>query len=283
MRIAFSCEQCGANYKVDADRAGQTAKCRDCGATLRVPVPPPPVETSESGSPILRHKEREKPFEFAIGDGDQIDAISEHIAQLIGEVTMVFHEIVSDLVHIDVHHVLPTEEHNYHTLITSGMSDKPMTVPEGAEEFRFAELVLCLPPDWKLTREDFANEANYWPIRLMKGLARLPHEYDTWLGPGHSIPNGEKPQTYAKSTRFCCALIVPAFTFGKEFCRLELPDERIVNFYSIWPLLPDETDFKLKHGYDDLMDRLFDHDVTEVIDITRRSAVARRGWWPFGR
>ncbi len=133
MRIAFSCEQCGANYKVDADRAGQTAKCRHCGAKLRVPVPPPPVETSESGSPILRHTERSKPFEVAIGDGDHIDAISEHIEQHIGEVTMVFHEIVSDLVHIDVHHVLPTEDRDFHTLITSGMSDKPMNVPDGAE------------------------------------------------------------------------------------------------------------------------------------------------------
>lgn len=283
MRIAFSCEQCGANYKVDADRAGQTAKCRHCGTKLRVPVPPPPVETSESGAPILRHAERGKPFEFAIGDGDHIEAIGDHIKTHIGEVAMVFHELVSDLVHIDVHHVLPTEDRDFHTLITSGMSDKPMTVPEGAEEFRFAELVLCLPSDWKLTREDFANEQNYWPIRLMKELARLPHEYDTWLGPGHSVPNGEKPQPYAKGIRFCCALIVPSLGFGKEFRRLELPDERIVNFYSIWPLLPDETDFKLKHGYEDLMGRLFDRDVTEVIDITRRSAIARRGWWPFGR
>jgi hypothetical protein len=231
----------------------------------------------------LRHTERSKPFEIAIGDGDHIDAISEHIEQHIGEVTMVFHEIVSDLVHIDVHHVLPDADRDFHTLITSGMSDKPMTVPEGAEEFRFAELVLCLPSDWKLTREDFADEANYWPIRLMKGLARLPHEYDTWLGPGHSIPNGEEPQPYAKSTRFCCALIVPSLGFGKEFRQLERPDGQIVNFYSIWPLMPDETEFKLKHGYEELMNRLFDHDVTEIIDVTRRSAVARRGWWPFGK
>lgn len=283
MRIAFDCENCGANYRVDADRAGQSAKCRQCGATLRVPVPPPPPETSESGSPILRHNERTKPFEMAIGDGEHIDSIVEHIERHIGEVTMVFHEIVSDLVHIDVHHVPPGPDREFHTLITTGMSDKPMTVPEGAEEFRFAELVVCLPPDWKLTREDFANEANYWPIRLMKELARLPHEYDTWLGPGHSVPNGEKPQPYAPNTRFCCALIVPAIRFDKEFLRLETADERVINFYSVWPLLPDETDFKLKHGYDELMDRLFSRDVTDLIDIHRRSAVSSRRWWPFGR
>lgn len=281
MRISFDCEQCGTNYKVDAARAGQSAKCRHCGATIRVPVPPPPPEVSESGSPILRHVERTKPFEMVIGDSEHIEAIVEHIEKQVGEVTMVFHEIVSNLVHIDVHHVPPGPGRGFHTLVTTGMSDKPMTVPEGAEEFRFAELVLCLPSDWKLTREDFADEANYWPIRLMKELARLPHEYETWLGPGHSVPNGEPPQPYAQNTRFCCALIVPPFRFGKEFLRLETPDERVINFYSVWPLLPDETEFKLKHGYDELMDRLFARDVTDVVEITRRNTVRR--WWPFGR
>ena len=284
MRIAFDCEQCGESYKVDESRAGQAAKCRQCGADIRVPVPPPPQEISESGSPILRHAERTKPFDPVIGDGEHIDSVTEHIERHIGEVTMVFHELVSDLVHIDVHHVPPEPGRDFHTLITTGMSKKPMTVPEGAEEFRFAELVLCLPADWKLTREDFADEANYWPIRLLKTLARLPHEYDTWLGPGHSIPNGgEQPEPYAKSTRFCCAMIVPAIRFGKDFLRLETADERTINFYSVWPLLADETEFKLKQGYDELLDRLLSRDVTDVIDVQRQSVVARRGWWPFAR
>jgi hypothetical protein len=284
MRIAFSCEQCGTNYKVDADRAGQKGKCRQCGAELRVPVPPPPVETSESGAPILRHAERSKPFEPAIGDSEHIDAIVEHIEEHIGEVAMVFHEIVSDLIHIDVHHVLPDDDRDFHTLITTGMSDRPMTVPEGAEAFQFAELVMCLPSDWPLTREAFADETNYWPIRLLKTLARLPHEYDTWLGPGHTIPNGgEEELPYAESTRFCCAMIVPAIRFGDDFPLLKTNDGRAIHFYSVWPLLPDETEFKLKHGFDDLMDRLFERGVTDLIDVRRRSAVGRKGWWPFGK
>lgn len=279
MRIAFDCEQCGANYKVEADRAGQMGTCRNCGAELRVPVPPPP---EASRGTIMKHEERTKPFEPVIGDGEQIDVIVEHIEQHVGQVTMVFHEIVSDLVHLDVHHVPPEPGREFHTLITTGMSDKPMSVPDGAEDFRFAELVMCLPPDWKLTREGFASEENYWPIRLIKTLARLPHEYDTWLGPGHSIPNGgEEPQPYADNTRFCCAIIVPAVRFGEKFLRLETPDERVINFYSVWPILPDETEFKLKHGYDELMDRLLLRDVSDLIDVQRRSAVARRSWWPF--
>ncbi len=281
MLIAFDCERCGTNYKVDETRAGQTAKCRNCSATLRVPVPPPPVELSESGSPIMRHTERSKPFEFASGDSDNIDAIGLHIEQFIGPIPMVFHELVSDLVHIDVHHVPPSSGRDFHTLITSGMSDRPMTVPEDAEDFQFAELLLCLPPDWPLTRTDFADERNYWPIRLLKVLARLPHEYGTWLGVGHTVPNGgEKPQPYADNTQFCCAMVAPPLKFAPEFRQLEL-DDRVINFYAVWPLLPNETVFKLQQGFDPLVERLLADGVSEVIDVARRS-VCRRKWWPFG-
>ena len=281
MFIAFDCERCGTNYKVDESRAGQSAKCRNCSAMLRVPVPPPPVEFTESGVPVMRHTERTKPFEFAPGDSDNIEAIGRHIEQFIGPVPMVFHELVSDLVHIDVHHVPPNPGRDFHTLITSGMSDRPMTVPEGAKDFQFAELLLCLPADWQLTRTAFADEKNYWPIRLLKVLARLPHEYDTWLGIGHTVPNGgEEPQPYADNTKFCCAMIVPPLKFAPEFRQLEL-DDRVINFYSVWPLLPDETEFKLKQGFDPLVERLLARGVSEVIDITRPSA-CRRKWWPFG-
>ncbi len=283
MLISFQCEQCGTRYKVDETRAGQSGKCRKCGSDLRVPVPPPPIERSPSGTAILRHAEREKPFELATGDEETIDAISDHIERHIGPAPMVFHELVSDLVHIDVHHVPPDADRDFHTLITSGMSDRPMTVPEGAEAYRFAELVLCLPEEWPVTMEAFKDDRNYWPVRLLKELARLPHEYDTWLGVGHTVPNGgDQPTAYAKNTRLTCALIVPAVPFGRDFRELEMPDGRIINFYVVWPLLPEEVAFKMKHGYDKLVNRMLDAGVTDIIDVDRRSGLRRRWWWPFG-
>jgi hypothetical protein len=89
---------------------------------------------------------------LACGDADHIEAISNHIEQhVVGPVHMVFHELGSPGVHVDVHHVAPSAGLPYNVLVTSGMSDKPMTVPDGAEEFRFAELFLVLPADWPLT------------------------------------------------------------------------------------------------------------------------------------
>src|SRR5262245_19498833 len=90
-----------------------------------------PSEYSESGNPIYRHEPSDKPPDFAMGNQENIEAISRHIERHLGEYPTVFHEIVSHLVHIDVHFVAPNTQRPYHTLITSGMSDRPMTVPEG--------------------------------------------------------------------------------------------------------------------------------------------------------
>src|SRR5690348_5317826 len=115
-------------------------------------------EYSESGSPIYRHTE-ESPHNLAQTDGDAIKAIENHLVRFVGPSDMVFHEIVSDFVHIDIHLFKPTPAHNFYTLVTTGMSDRPMAVPEGAEYLSFAELMLCLPPSWSLDQQSFNNEA----------------------------------------------------------------------------------------------------------------------------
>jgi hypothetical protein len=43
----------------------------------------------------------------AHGDLQKIQAIEAHIAQHIGSSTTVFHEIISDLIHLDVYIIAP--------------------------------------------------------------------------------------------------------------------------------------------------------------------------------
>ena len=249
---------------------------------LRVPVPAPPPEESPSGQPIYRHEERERDFELATGDEETIDAITAHIEEHIGEIDKVWHELISDLVHIDVHQVPPTDDRPFWTLVTSGMSDKPMTVPEGAEEYAHAELMICLPRDWPVSQEDFQDENNYWPVRLLKVLARLPHEYETWLGPGHTIPNGgEEPVPYADNNRFVCALVLnPCLVLPADVSVLELPDGRKINFYAVWPLYQSEVDLKLTKGLDALLGHFEKHRVTELLDLNRPGQ-SPKPWWKF--
>ena len=37
----------------------------------------------------------------------------------------------------------------------------------------------------------------YWPIGLLKTIARLPHEYNIWIAQWHSVPDGGPAQYYA--------------------------------------------------------------------------------------
>jgi len=230
-----------------------------------------PSEFSESGNPIFRHKPRSKPFEPAAGEENHIERLASHMAEHLGEPEIVFHEIISDLVHIDVHIIAPKPDREFYTLVTTGMSQRAMKTPEGLEEFSYAELLLCVPPDWKLKQEDFKDPNNYWPVRLLKSLARMPHEYDTWLSFAHTVPNGDPAEPYAANTKFCCAMLAPPILAPEGFAEFQIGPETIIHFYSVIPLYPEEVDFKLKKGADALFDKFDGAKVTELIDVNRKN------------
>lgn len=238
----------------------------------------PAPEHSSSGDRIIRHAPREQPFEAAFAEEAHLAAVGAHIARHVGRPETVFHELISDLVHIDIHVVTPTDVRPYTTLVTSGMSARPMSPPEGAEHMAWAELALCLPSDWPLSQEAFEQEENYWPLRWLKILARMPHEYETWLGYGHTVPNGDPPEPFAANTKLCGFALSGPRVLPEDFMTLKLDDGRTVYFYMLLPLYKEEMDLKLRKGIDALEQGLFRVGATEVVDINRPNA-ARRSWW----
>ncbi len=244
-------------------------------------------EYSEAGDPIYRYEDvKPKDFTLVTGDGENIEAISEHIERHIGKIESVFHEIISDLVHIDVHWVKPTEKFHFHSLVTSGMSDKPMTVPEGLEEYKYAELCILLPGNWAIDgtnyqtmEEAFKDEKNYWPVRWLKTIARFPHEYDTWVGRGHTIPNGEDAEPFADNTKFGCMILLPSLSLGGNFYKLKINDEKVITFYCLYPLFKEEMELKLKKGSDALINKFEKYRVTDIVDIERPNTCLKKGLW----
>jgi hypothetical protein len=234
---------------------------------------------SLSGSPIYNHTERKRPFEVATGSEDA-EKLDLHIEQYVGEIDMVYHEIISDLVHIDVHHIKPTSARNVHTLVTTGMSDRPMLPPEQMADCKYAELLITLPPDWLISSDAFQDEANYWPVRLLKWLARFPHEYETWLWYGHTIPNGNPPEPFHHSTKLDCAMLAPPLSLSEEFHSFQCNEEKEVHFFSVIPLYPEEVTLKLRNGSNALFDLFDKYKIDEVVDLNRRN-VAKKWWKPF--
>ena len=203
---------------------------------------------------------------------EEMEAVEGHIQQYFGKVENVFHELVSPDIHVDICMVPPTEERDYCTLVTMGMGAHRMNVPEELVEYKLerAELAIALPADWKLDQESMKDEKWYWPIRLLKSLARLPINSDSWLGHGHTVENREP---FADNTKLCTAtLIGPQDTEdGSEVCTL--PGGEEVNFYQVIPLYEDELDYKLEHDTDALLNKM--RGISFVVNPTRQDAITR--------
>jgi hypothetical protein len=211
-------------------------------------------------------------------DEDEAQRWGEHLHEQLGGECSVFHELISDTIHLDVLVFPATAERRFHVLVTQGMSALPMTVPEEAEEYRFCELLVALPPEWVIEGEEADEERWYWPMRLLKSIARLPHLYETWIGVGHTIPNSDPAEPYTEDTEQCCAIVTPLILLPDAMESCQLSDDKKVWLYGLVPIYDDEMRYKLEHGYEGLFAKMEERKLSELIDPKRRSVLAKRFW-----
>ena len=203
---------------------------------------------------------------------EEMEAVEGHIQQYFGAFDNVFHEIVSPDIHVDICMVPPAGERDYCTLVTMGMGAHRMNVPEELAEYKLerAELAIALPADWKLDQESMKDEKWYWPIRLLKSLARLPINCDSWLGHGHTVENREP---FAENTELCTAILIEPQDTEKGSAVCTLPSGEEINFYQVIPLYEDELDYKLAHDEDALRDKMAG--ISFIVNPTRQDAITR--------
>jgi len=224
---------------------------------------------------------------------EERDAVEHHISTRFGEYKSVLHELVSPDIHVDICVIEPTEERNHYTLVTMGMGAHRMNVPKQLAEYKLerAELMICLPPDWILSRGDLAvsyddednkdknspnNEIWYWPLRWLKILARLPKENNTWLGFGHTIPNGPEAEPFAENTGLGCIMLIQPLQFEEEAEICQMPDGGQVAFYQMFPIYADEMYYKLENDAEHLLEKFaYDPEMENVLvlDVNRKSVM----------
>lgn len=192
---------------------------------------------------------------------EEMMCLEEHIEKYFGDIPTVFHEIKSEDIHVDVYVVPPSDERNYYTLVTMGMGAREMNAPEELENKSRCELVMCLPPDWKIGED--APEW-YWPIGLLKSLAHLPIDCDTWLGWGHTVDNQTE---LAPNTKLCGSLLVRPEDVENGADECTLPDGEVINFFEIIPLYQEEMEYKIDHDTTELLQCM--NGVSHIVDINR--------------
>ncbi len=233
-------------------------------------------------SEIIRHTEPSKNAGTAPPrclTEKQMKAVEDHVSKHVGNFKMVLHEVISEGIHLDVIPVEPIKSRPFKTFVTMGTSAVPMAVPPGYEGPDRIELAVVLPPEWPTDAESFKapGELHYWPIRWLKNLGRLPSDFDTYLGVGHTVPNGEPPEPLGKGCKFVCWMLVPPLSFKPGFSMLKSRGFS-VEFLQIIPLYLEEMELKLNEGVEVLWDRFADAaiDPTLLCDPERPN-VAKRG------
>jgi Suppressor of fused protein (SUFU) len=199
-----------------------------------------------------------------------LQQIRSHVERHIGRIDRVFPGDTGQGT-ADVLHVRPVESRPYHTLVTAGMSTVAMQVPSDVNAPDRLELMMTLPEGWQPGGE--------WPVRLLQSLSRTPRERDSWLGWGHTVPNGDPPQPLAPHTQLCGAIIAPSLLVPVAFYELSIDGERVA-FYSVIPLYREELELHAREGMAALLERLLHSDINDVVYLKRKN-VARKKRFGF--
>ena len=205
-------------------------------------------------------------------DDKDLNEVDQFITKAFGDFDNVFHEIVSPDIHLDVCFIPPTEEEPFYKLVTMGAGAYEMSIPDNWKEYNLerAEYVIYVPKDWNLQSDDMKD---YWPIRVLKEVARLPILCDTWLTFGHTVQSDEEGTPYAENTRFNSVML--------DFCenhqgevQLETSSGKIINFYQVIPLYPEELSYKMENNAETLIDMFDDENIDyKVVDINRTCVI----------
>lgn len=200
-----------------------------------------------------------------------VACITEQMERLVGPAQYVLHDRRSADIHSDIHldiHVVPANpKRPYTTLYTTGLSQKRMKVPPcGCGGDGYAELMITLPESWPI-EPDTRGEHLTWPVAWLRDLALYPHRAGTWLGWGHTLPNGDPPAPLAENTALSGVLLLPPPSFERP--QLTHPNGAPIDLLALIPLHRAELDLKLEEGIDALVSRLALYNMTEVVDVDR--------------
>jgi hypothetical protein len=225
-----------------------------------------PRETSPGGSVINRYGPElaGPPIGVTESSAEFARAREAVYDRFFGAAAHVSHEIVPLVPHVDVYiHQPGPRGRDFYTLATGGMSDLEMSVPAKAKGVpRRVELIF------------YCREPQQEYIDLLRGMAHFPHNNRTWLGSGHTMPNGVPPEPFLGSPVLDTLLFMPTILTpdGKLADELNLAGAG-VHFLWVVPLTTLECNLKLEKGFDAVLDLFDRHRHPHIFDPGRKSYV----------
>lgn len=187
-------------------------------------------------------------------------------AKMLGPAAEVVHDRSGLLPAIDVSIHRPGHgDREFYTLITDGMSDRPMNVPNDVDvkdAARRVELAL------------YVDQPGPTVIALLQTLARLPHQQELWVGHGHTMPNGDPPAPLFPASKLSVILMLLSNVAPESGMSAVLEiDGDPVSVLMPMPITAAECAFKLEHGLEALLAVFNEKQLSFVLDPGRASVV----------
>lgn len=191
------------------------------------------------------------------------DKVVNHIEKYLGTIDQTISEIIpGSKVKIDINIIKPTKEKDYIALITKGMSDYLMGYSEDGSEYKYAELMMKLPPNWNLDENSCKTDRYGWPLKILRRFAHLPHQSEGYITERVIIPNGipgDVPlpfhvDTWLSTTMFCISEDIPSLVLDKD---------RKVDFFTLVPICEEEIEPARRMGSNKFMHTLPTRDVVD--------------------
>lgn len=205
---------------------------------------------------------------------NNINRVNRHLNQFFRDDEIsILHELVSETVHSDVFVVKPDAKkgRNFYLALSCGLSILPMSVPKGFEKFRYAELMMLLPPDWNMEYGELRDLNNWWPVVLLTHLTKHPHQAETWLGFGHTFAY-DLDEPFSSNNQFVGIILLDSITLPEKFMKIKgWLWQKSVNIYIVIPLYKEELIFKREHGTDALLDLFEANHISEIVDLNRKN------------
>lgn len=159
-------------------------------------------------------------------------------------------------------------------IMTNGLSEYKMPVPEKLIGYEFNEIYFCLPSYWEW--QDLENPQMNWVFQWIQRLAKHVIEKQTWFGHGHTIPCGIDLKPLSETMRQNHFILTNPILLEQELEPIQL-ETKTIYFLAIVPMFGDEMDYKQGKGTLKLLRKFLSHGVTEVLD-DYRSSVLKSKW-----
>ncbi|MFA5574815.1 MAG: suppressor of fused domain protein [Brumimicrobium sp.] len=152
-------------------------------------------------------------------------------------------------------------------IVTNGLSNYKMPVPEQYKGQEFNEIYFCLPSYWDI--EDKNNPKMNWPVEILQKLAKNVMKNNTWYGRGHTIANGNPPKSISETMKQEYFVMTAPISM-EDYLRPIAIEDKTIHFLSVIPIFKNELKLKETKGYKKWIRGYRAKNGTEILDDFRK-------------